>query len=622
MTWFCGSSPPAPPRPATVKAAITQLHASIVTITGICKNVGQDDKNENEGTTRGIGVLIHPTLVLTTHSTIPSAASLKDAQLSCCLDVTSLSYARRKFVPEIFFQTDAELDLTVVSCEIVAPEIETLALDTSRLSQKALRKGRIVFVMGCQVKDPEEVVILEGGIADLQKGRGLPPRLVFQAGDSHWMPGSAGFDEFGTFSFIVTSPSKKLQDSVMNGKPEESILLSKLPKQQAISIQVVKDWLEPLWRTNRDEIYRGPELSLAGATPIIVDNGFRRPSTVENPAPRQKLSVPQSDAAPRSVVPQSKDVPKSVVQQRNVVPDNKTSTPTQQVNLQTPKNVESPPQQKIEPCHSAPLQQPPEQMKPASKSIGVETIPDHLESPKLPKAAPGREKHPRGVASPREQKPKRDDFRTMKQKKGTKKQTNKKTAEPVTDSVSVQTELFVTDADVKPMMIVRPESSLDDQTERVRKGPRERWSLPADGHALDFLRGDDESPPVPTVIRRSRASLPLADARSTNLKDMERMPAWMDKYYARGRSLSEAPSRVSSAGATPPRPRRHVVSDTEPDSDNYDTASVSGSSTRSMPHGDAVYSKPTISYMQKRNSNQRDAILARQASQTQLPRWT
>ena len=38
-------------------------------------------------------------------------------------------------------------------------------------------------------------------------------------------------------------------------------------------------------------------------------------------------------------------------------------------------------------------------------------------------------------------------------------------------------------------------------------------------------------------------------------------------------------------------------------------------------NADVAYSKPTISYMQKRNLFQRDSILARHAYQTALPRW-
>ncbi|MCO5557452.1 hypothetical protein L7F22_011017, partial [Adiantum nelumboides] len=106
---FCGASPGRPPPPATVKTAIANLHASIVSITGIAScelnsndiNV-QRSGNGNPVCLRGIGVLIHPTLVLTTHSTIPSPASIKDASLSYCLDITSLSYVKRKFVPEMY----------------------------------------------------------------------------------------------------------------------------------------------------------------------------------------------------------------------------------------------------------------------------------------------------------------------------------------------------------------------------------------------------------------------------------------------------------------------------------------------------------------------------------------
>ncbi|KAI5081707.1 hypothetical protein GOP47_0001450 [Adiantum capillus-veneris] len=610
---FCGTSPGRPGPPAAVKAAISKLHASIVSITGIASSElnssFQANGNGSPMCLRGIGVLIHPTLVLTTHSTIPTPASIKDANLSFCLDMASLSYVKRKFVPEIFFQTDAELDLTIVSCEIVAPDIETLALDTTRLSRRALRKGRTAFVMGCQAKEPEDVVILEGGIVGVQKAVGQPKHVFFQTGEGLWMPGSAGFDEFGTFSFLVTSPPGDKRSSAFGG-----LFSSTYPKQHAISIQVVKDWVEPLWRMNRDEVFQGPQLALAVAATAVVDNGFKRPSLEENSLQKQKSIEPRSsvflDTAP-------------------------ISTPIRQTTLRAVKSVEKVPTPPASPPQN--WRGVPDQIKPATKTVGVETMNEETESefekrsPKNAKVAKRRprDQSPKGAVA-RERRARREEFMAAKKNKGLKRRMDKgtKAAEPEKDNASVQTELFVTEADIKPMIIVSrpgtPEPGTRPAGEGGRKGHRERWSLPEDGHGLDFLREMDEAPPPPpTVIRRSRASLPsLAAPRSNSLQEVESVPAWMERYYARGRSLSELPSRASSAGATPPRPRRQVVSDADPELDGDDSASISGSSLRSLQHAGSAYFKPTISYMQKRNPAQRDSILARQASQNALPRWS
>ncbi|MCO5555561.1 hypothetical protein L7F22_009106 [Adiantum nelumboides] len=529
-----------------------------------------------------------------------------------------------------FFQTDAELDLTVVSCEIVAPDIETLALDTTRLSRRALRKGHITFVMGCQAKEPEDVVILEGAIVGVQNAAGRPKHVVFQTGDGLWMPGSAGFDEFGTFSFLVTDPLK-LQEKA-NGDKRSSVFgglfTSKYPKQHALSIQVVKAWVGPLWRMNRDEVFQGPQLALAEAAPAVVDNGFKRPSLQESSLQKQKTIDSRNSNIPNITC---------------------VSTPIQQTN-QRVKRVEN----FTTSSEIAPASLPQntrgllDQTKPATKTVGVETMPEDPEldfEKRLPKNAkavkrkPG-DQSPKRVAA-KERRARREEFASPKKYKGLKNQTNKgtKTVEPEKETVSVQTELFITEADVKPMIIVsrpgtpEPGARPLGEGERVRKGPRERWTLPADGHGLDFLREMDEAPsppppppPPPIVIRRSRASVPSLGPnyapRSDNLQEVESTPTWMDRYYVRGRSLSELPSRVSSAGTTPPRPRRQVVSDGDPGLDGDDSASVSGSSSRSLQRAGSAYFKPTISYMQKRNSGQRDSILARQASQNALPRWS
>ena len=115
---FCGPAPARPPPPAEVRESATSQHASLVSIGGIqivtradpVTKDHMDDSSVADGREhsaphivkrRGIGVLIHPTLVLTTHTTIPNARSIKDAEITICRDITTLTYVKRKFVPEM-----------------------------------------------------------------------------------------------------------------------------------------------------------------------------------------------------------------------------------------------------------------------------------------------------------------------------------------------------------------------------------------------------------------------------------------------------------------------------------------------------------------------------------------
>lgn len=513
-----------------------------------------------------------------------------------------------------FFQTDADLDLTVVSCEIIAPELDILALDTTKLSRRALRKGHTVFVMGCQVMEPEDIVILEGQIVGLKKAKRLRTQFRFQTGDGLWMPGSAGFDEFGTFSFIVTKPQKLRHQEALMGSNDAmgASISSKQPKQWASCIQVVKDWVEPLWRMNRDEVFQGPRPALEEAVPVLAEDGDKRPSLQGDPIQKKKSIIPRN----------------------SIVPSNPVTTPIRQATLQGIKGAESLPMKP----ESAPVLHPQklaEKDTTTTKTVAVETLRENPKSdvesdtPKNAKVTQriARRKPP-DEATIREQRAKREAFTALKKNKGLKRLADKatRTTEQHTDSVSVQTELFVTEADVKPIIIVSrpqsPEGALRPaEPGGGRKGRRERWSLPEDGHGLDFMRAEGEEPLPPTMNRWGRVAMPKT-GRSLSMKETESAPPWMDKYYAHGRSRSEYPSRSSSAGTTPPRPRRQVVSDVEADLDHDDSTSVSGSSSHSLQRAESVYFKPTISYMQKRNLNQRDSILARQASQTTLPRWS
>ncbi|KAH7277949.1 hypothetical protein KP509_38G016700 [Ceratopteris richardii] len=492
-----------------------------------------------------------------------------------------------------FFQTDAELDLTVVSCEIVAPEFESLALDTSRLSQRSLRRGRMIFIMGCQVKDPENVVILEGGILGLQKHGGVPSHIAFQAGESPWIPGSAGFDEFGTFSFIVIKPSRRHLQRIMQSSDLKNLYSSKFPKQQAISVQVAKEWMEPFWRMNRDEVFQGPELCYAGSIPIS-DNRLNGSSFPEVHAHGQKHVMLHNDAI--------------------LGMDGGTSTCDK--DLRYGKKAE-----KSMPHHALPPSKLPKQMRPTTECIGVEMAPypskSNSESPNHGKAVPQRTQKPSSDVAPilQEQRTKREDFKTLKHKKGLKRLMDRamKKAENTTETVSVQTELFVDHADEKPILIMGEPEGPSEMVQKVQRRNTESWSLPVNEHGSDPHRGDDEPTPLPVVIRQNRASMPLSGNSYINAREVERSPARMGKYNVRGQSLSDPASRASSVGSTPSRAHHH----TRIHGLDYGIASVSGSSSPRAQEP-AVYSKPTISYAQKRNPGQRDVILARQAS---LPRW-
>jgi hypothetical protein len=154
---FCGPAPERPPPAAEVKESTAQQHGSLVSIGGIRIAVtrrdrdrrnpdpdsvaierGEEKEEEGEGggeggegegggedskkgesvgrdarfrrrrnvggveeRRRGVGVLIHATLVLTSHGTVPDAASARSAEITVCRDIGTLAYVKRRLVPEM-----------------------------------------------------------------------------------------------------------------------------------------------------------------------------------------------------------------------------------------------------------------------------------------------------------------------------------------------------------------------------------------------------------------------------------------------------------------------------------------------------------------------------------------
>ena len=133
-----------------------------------------------------------------------------------------------------------------------------MALDTTKIRRRALRREHTIFIMGCQMKRPDDVAILDGRIVGFSRTNDSRHHLVrFLAGNDEWMPGSVGFNEFGSFSFLVTrppisNPRSALEpgdaivnlESTQNISPTSAAIFVSKPKQWGTCIQSIKEWIE------------------------------------------------------------------------------------------------------------------------------------------------------------------------------------------------------------------------------------------------------------------------------------------------------------------------------------------------------------------------------------------
>ncbi|KAI5074556.1 hypothetical protein GOP47_0010517 [Adiantum capillus-veneris] len=675
INWLCGAPPARPPHSAAVKASVTDHHASVVSITGItpiCSskdNGGRGDRGaliatfgfpsgdiEEHGTThpaspkasspiRGVGILIHPTLVLTTHSTIPSPHCIKDAEITFCRDVSSLTYIKRKFVPDIFFETNVELDLTVVSCEIVAPDLSySLPLDTTKLRRRAIRKDHPIFIMGCQVRKPDDIVIMEGCISGVVRSEPLQNNvfLRFQtAGDEIWMPGTAGFDEFGSFAFIVTKSPAKLQEDMQSpsfklnneqvgivdsylspdrsqASPISARFFGHKRKQWATCVQAIKEWVQPLWKENRNEVFEG------SMQPLKLAKQLRRPSTPGDALFRQKSFTPRNSI--------------STIAEGHSPLCGKTGNDVEKADITAQELAGSSREMKVEPSPSPCMEE----------SSGVQAmVPASADQHREPDVEMEKAHPPKRAITYKQRLSKNIVFTALsKQNNGLKKLTQRaiKSKKTAMESVSVQTttppdvekELPDEFKDPNPVVSIRrasEESAEAGVRSEFKKtnGGREKWSLPGE---LDPIVKKSESK-QPGLSKGSNAI--GSSAKRGMQSQRPGASAWIDTYYSLGRSRSDHRLKFSrpglSSASTSTRDQRDIPLAVDghlfgADKDyGYDTQVPEDNPTPNMQRSlsspaSSVYNKPTISYMQRRSLNQREQLARRVFQSSNSPRWS
>ncbi|KAI5057442.1 hypothetical protein GOP47_0027457 [Adiantum capillus-veneris] len=192
----------------------------------------------------GLGILIYPSLLLTTHSTIPSPASAHNAEINLRYSDTSLNILRRRFLPELFFATDSKLNVTVIACEFVNPEMQPLGLDSSKVDLKAYEVGSKVYVLGHDRNRGSPIRLSVGcGYVITKDNAGFMMRSREEA----WLRGSAGFDQKGNLALMIT-------DSEMDN--------DRALRNACVSIHGIKNWLEPQWQATKSGTMPRPRGSL------------------------------------------------------------------------------------------------------------------------------------------------------------------------------------------------------------------------------------------------------------------------------------------------------------------------------------------------------------------------
>ncbi|KAH7288343.1 hypothetical protein KP509_31G022900 [Ceratopteris richardii] len=675
FNWICGVPPARPPRPSVVKAGVIEHNASVVSITGIKPLHG----SENEGafssastldssvrssfsTTesikppqyRGVGVLIHPALILTTHSTIPSPLCISDAEITFCRDVTSLTYVKCKFAPEIFFETNVELDLTIVSCEVVAPDLSyCLPLDTTRLCRRAIRKGHHVFIMGCQMERPDDIVIMEGCINNVVRSDS-PEDCVFlrfqTASNEIWMPGTAGFDAFGRFSFIITKPPGKPQQKMQSAffklgnessnsrlispeKPQASQITGKLfehrTKQWATCLQAIKAWIEPLWKSRRNGIFEDTTLQLK------LEKQMSRPSTQGDALFKQKSFTPRNSV---TGLPQEHESPSC--NERDHVEEATSADQPPTISDRESKKESSLCMCIRERLHDT-AKVPPavDDKKPSDLDMQKAHLPNSSTVHKHQLS-----NNPVFIA-------------LRKPNTGLKKlsQRSRKPKKPVMESVAIQTDGLshteeestkdVEDAKEQLSLVRRasqlPSVEVSDRIEDLKTNTeREKWSLPGELDPIVMkVHHNRFSCTASTTLKGANA--PITNAKRGMQSQRQGSSTWIDNYYALGRSRSDY-NRFDHSFRSP-RPSLSSASVVKSHIENqlglddvgfslhkglnqnplFSEDALSANTHRSLSSSySTLYNKPTLSYMQRRSLVQQDQ-LARHASQLYNgPRWS
>ena len=139
-----------------------------------------------------------------------------------------------------FFATNVELNLTVIACEYVTPEIQPMGLDTYTFNPETVEVGAKVYIMGYNLNEiRSENCSGGGGQPRLTIGSGHvvtsgSTHMEVEARDDWWAEGSPGFDAEGAFTFLVTGGKCKNQHVSM----------------RTVMLPTIRSWLEPEWKAS------------------------------------------------------------------------------------------------------------------------------------------------------------------------------------------------------------------------------------------------------------------------------------------------------------------------------------------------------------------------------------
>lgn len=174
--------------------------------------------------------------------------------------------------------TDKEHDLTIVTCEDLPPDITPLTMDTSRAYGGSFKAGRTVYILGHERKgeQTDPVVVGRGKVMAPHSDDKVIKFLVKE--QKFYSPGSAGFDSWGNFSFVVCSPQGWLPENSKAKKRRFSLMTNnrreKLP-QTGLTIHSIKEWMQTLL-SDRLQGKNDPDSSVAGPGAIAQDmQGFK-----------------------------------------------------------------------------------------------------------------------------------------------------------------------------------------------------------------------------------------------------------------------------------------------------------------------------------------------------------
>ncbi|MCO5552620.1 hypothetical protein L7F22_006135 [Adiantum nelumboides] len=218
------------------------------------------------------GILIHRDLILSSHGNLPNFEAAVDAEFVLCYlpslrrrrSIPPKTILTRRLEPHRCFLTSEALDLTLVACEAVPeniPEIVPLSIHQHLGSMDLLEAGHQVYVLG-HLQSSEMRGILASGTGRTTtfpwKDTSSNTMVAFAKEPTKginglWMPGSAGFDEQGEFSFMVVKPQLSYTSNNPNANTAQDLGSLKRKSledttsgnmaQYGVPLYVIQDWM-------------------------------------------------------------------------------------------------------------------------------------------------------------------------------------------------------------------------------------------------------------------------------------------------------------------------------------------------------------------------------------------